>query len=271
METLEEKYKNLQLSSLNVIRSYTCMLLTDISKYKVYGTGIFIQIQDNYFLISAAHVFDNYEKLFIPLGKDKEIIKPGGITYNNSSINRAKDSVDIGFMKLDKDCVSHLLGTYNFLQADDLAINHTFENQEYYTFVGYPSTRSKISWNSDVFEVGTFFHFSTPEKNEYYSKFDRNPIVNVVTSYNRKRSYNTKQNVFANGPDLHGISGCGLWFTDPLDLFTGRIKPKLTAIMTDWPIGNRTRIIGTRIDVITESIRKYLNVDFPESKILRVK
>ncbi len=270
METLFEKYKSLQLSSLNLIKSYTCMLLTDHSKYKVYGTGVFIQIQDHYFLISAAHVFDNYRELFIPLSRDYEVITPGGTTYNHNSANRDKDTIDIGVMKLDDQCIPHLLRSYNFLQADDLAINHIFQNEEYYTFLGYPSTKSKISWNTDIFDTNSFFHFTTPKKNEEYSKLNRNPAVNVATSYNRKLSFNHKKNIFGTGPELHGISGCGLWFTDPLDLFTGIIKPKLTAIMTDWPVKNRDLIIGTRIDIITGIMREYLDIDFPESRIVRV-
>jgi hypothetical protein len=269
-ETLSEKYKSLQLSSLNLMKSYTCMLLTDTSNYKVHGTGVFIQIQNHYFLISAAHVFDKYRELFIPLSKGYEIIMPGGTTYNHKAANRDKDAIDIGVMKLDNDCISHLLRAYSFLQADDLAINHIFQSEEYYTFLGYPSTKSKVSWNTNIFETNSFFHFTTPKRNEEYSKFNRNPAVNVVTLYNRKLSFNHKKNIFGTGPDLHGISGCGLWFTDPLDLSMGIIKPKLTAIMTDWPIKNRSIIIGTRIDVITGIIRKYLDIDFPESRIVRV-
>lgn len=40
--------------------------------------------------------------------------------------------------------------------------------------------------------------------------------------------------------------------------------------MTDWPVKDRSVIIGTRIDVITGIIKKYLEVDFPESQIVRV-
>ncbi|RYJ38340.1 hypothetical protein NU08_2663 [Flavobacterium anhuiense] len=269
METLAEKYRSLQLSSLNSMKSYTCMLLTNTPK--VHGTGVFIQIQNHYFLISAAHVFDNYEELFIPLSQNYEIIKAGGEIFHINKVIREKDGVDITVMKLDDQCVPHLLRTYNFLQADDLAINHIFQSEEYYTFLGYPTTKSKILYKSDIFDSTSFFHFTTPKsKDDDYSKINRNPAVNVITSYNRKLSFNHKKMMFGTGPDLHGISGCGLWFTDPLDIFTGIVKPKLTAIMTDWPIKNRGIIIGTRIDIITGIIRKYLNVDFPESRIVRI-
>lgn len=270
METLDENYRNLQLSSLGTMRSYTCMLLTDTSNYKVHGTGVFIQIQDHYFLISAAHVFDRYRDLFIPLSKDYEIIKPGGTTFYNNPSNRDKDGIDVAVLKLDDYCVPHILRRYSFLQADDLAINHIFKDGEFYTFLGYPTTKSKVLYKTDVFDSTTFFHFTSPAKSEEYSKFNRNPALNVMASYDKKFAYNSKNNTFGTGPDLHGISGCGLWFTDPLDLSTGIIKPKLIAIMTDWPIKNRTIIIGTRIDVITGIIRKYLDIDFPESTIIRV-
>ena len=269
METFAEKYRSLQLSSLNSMRNYTCMLLTDTSNYKVHGTGVFIQVQDHYFLVSAAHVFDKYRDLFIPLARDYEIIKPGGTIFHNNIANR--DGIDVTVMKLDNYCVSHLLRRYNFLQADDLAINHLFQDEQYYTFLGYPATRSKILYKTDIFDSTTFFHFTTPEMNEDYSMLNLNPVTNVVVSYNKKLAYNSKNNTFGTGPNLHGMSGCGLWFTDPLHLSERIIKPRLTAIMTDWPVKNRSIIFGTRIDVITGIIRKHFDVDFPESRILRVK
>ncbi|MDP5199017.1 hypothetical protein [Flavobacterium sp. DG2-3] len=270
METSAEKYRALQLASLNAMRSCTCMLLTNSSNYKVHGTGVFIQIQDHYFLVSAAHVFDRYRDLFIFLSKDYEIIKPGGTTFYNNAVNREKDGIDVAVLKLDDYCVPHILRRYNFLQAEDLAINHIFKDGECYTFLGYPTTKSKVIYKTDIFDSTTFFYFTSPANNEEYSRADRNPAVNVITSYNKKLAYNSKNNTFGTGPDLHGISGCGLWYTDPLHLTEGTIKPALTAIMTDWPIKNRRVIIGTRIDVITGIIRKHLDVDFPESKIVRV-
>ncbi|WP_281233817.1 hypothetical protein [Flavobacterium gelatinilyticum] len=173
-------------------------------------------------------------------------------------------------MKLDDYCVPHILRKYSFLQADDLAINHAFKDGEYYTFLGYPSSKSKVLYKTDIFEATTFFYFTSSVKIDQYSKLNRNPAVNVMAFYNKKSAYNGKSNTFGTGPDLHGISGCGLWFTDPTHLISGIIKPKLTAIMTDWPVKNRSVVIGTRIDVIIGIIKKYLDIDFPESQIVRV-
>ncbi|MFH7010608.1 hypothetical protein ACHRV5_01985 [Flavobacterium sp. FlaQc-52] len=270
MKTPEELYRELQLMSLGSMRNYTCILLTDTSNYKVHGTGVFIQIQEHYFLVSAAHVFDRYRDLFIFLSEDYETIRPGGTTFYIGPANRERDGVDVAVLKLNDNCVQHILRRYSFVQADDLAINHTFKDGECYTFLGYPATKSKVLYKTDIFDATTFFHFTSPAKLDQYSNLNRNPAVNVVAHYNKKSAYNSRNGTFGTGPDLHGISGCGLWYTDPSHLISGTVKPKLTAIMTDWPVKNRSVIIGTRIDVITGIIKKYLDVDFPESSVVRV-
>ncbi|TXD68737.1 hypothetical protein [Aequorivita lipolytica] len=257
---------------MKIIRSYTCMLLTNYTGYKVYGTGVFIQIEDNFLLVSASHVLDNFENLFIPIEEGKNLFKPGGISFiNETSNSRNEDSVDIGFLKLDEESVKEILTTYKFLQDDDLAINHKFENQPFYTFLGFPQTFSKFSHSRNSFHSYPFFQFSTPIMESKYLKYDKSPNLNIITSYERKKSYNLKIKQFSVGPDLHGLSGCGLWFTNPMDILTQTEKPKLTAIMTDWPIKDRTKVIDTRIDVLTEVLRKKLNLKLPESNIISVK
>src|SRR5690554_3988605 len=117
--TVLKRYINVQYNNLNVIRNYTCMLLTINPEYRVYGTGVFIQIQDNFFLVSASHVLDNFENLVIPLEKGKNLFKPGGITYINQPIvSRTKDFIDVGFLKLDNESVAEILTTYQFLQEE---------------------------------------------------------------------------------------------------------------------------------------------------------
>ena len=41
--------------------------------------------------------------------------------------------------------------------------------------------------------------------------------------------------------------------------------------MTDWPISNRRRLISTRIDAITELLRKSESLNFPESNLFSFK
>lgn len=269
MTHILKNYLELQFNGAKIVKNYTCLLVTDYSNYKGYGTGIFIKIQNSFFLVTAAHVFDNFENLMIPINKGKILLKPGGESIvNNPETSRENDNIDIGILKLDEESVIELSSTYSFLDEENLLINHKFHNEPYYTFFGYPSSFAKFSQTKESFHVVPFFQFTTPAEKSIYDNIQINSSFNVVTSYDRKRSYNMKIKSFSNGPDLYGISGCGLWFTDPMHIFGKIVKPQLVAIMTDWPVKNRKCIIGTRIDIVTESIRKRFNLNFPESNLL---
>ncbi|WP_435262063.1 hypothetical protein [Tenacibaculum sp. nBUS_03] len=61
------------------------------------------------------------------------------------------------------------------------------------------------------------------------------------------------------------MSGCGLWEINNLS------KVNLVAIMTDWPKENRNRIIGVRIEIVTEFLRKHKNLDITESNLFGIK
>jgi len=61
------------------------------------------------------------------------------------------------------------------------------------------------------------------------------------------------------------MSGCGLW---DLSNFS---KVSLVGIMTDWPKNNRKIIIGIRIDIVTEILRKHYNLDITESRLFGLK
>lgn len=271
METPAEAYRNLQFASVGAVKSCTCIIMLDKANYKAHGTGVFIQIQEHYFLVSAAHVMDRHGEFFIFLSQEYEIIYPGGDTYINRTENREKDELDIAVLRLDDDCLPHIKRSYSFVQAEDLAVNHIFQPWEYYSFLGFPASKAKVKYTTDIFGITILFHFTAPIGAEYYEEFGRNPYVNVVATYNRKQVYDGSKGSYGTGPDLYGISGCGLWFTDPSDLAAGIIKPKLTAIMTDWSTKNRNIIIGTRIDVVTAMIKKFLDIDFPDSSILKIR
>lgn len=256
-EFVFKKYLELQVSNLEEIRQYTCAFIKNRESYKVHGTGVFIYVDNNYYLVSAAHVFDDFEEIAIPLEQGKFLFNPGGVSYtNNFEETRNKDKLDIGFMKLDIESVSEIKKSYKFFKSENIYTNHKPEQIPIYTFFGYPSTLSKISQTRNSFHLVPFFQFSTPSTVEKYKQLDFDPKLNIIMSYDKKRSYSLANKKFTNGPDLFGISGCGLWLTDPLDLLSKNSVPRLVAIMTEWPIKNRKCVIGTRIEIIIDSIRR---------------
>lgn len=78
MKNIIKQIAEKQIESLSIIRNHTCILIKNYSDYKVHGTGVFVKIQNLYLLISAAHVFDDFHELFIPLENGETLLKPGG-------------------------------------------------------------------------------------------------------------------------------------------------------------------------------------------------
>jgi hypothetical protein len=262
MNSISEKYALRHWEDIQKAQKYTFRFLVNHKEYyKVHGCGVFVNIDERYFILTAAHVIDLRDDLMIPLGD--ELLRPGGkIKFSNFTKTRESDFLDIAFMELDEFTVSELKKQYNFLTKENISINHNTQNSLMYTFLGYPSTFSKFSKTTQSFHSNVFFHYNKPESDEVYKNLSRNPTTNIIIKYDRKKALNTRKVEITNGPDLYGMSGCGLWFTDPIDIFKKVSEPKLVAIMTDWPIKNRNTVVGTKMQVFSQALKQEFGIDF---------
>lgn len=265
MKRIGEKF----LNCLPKIRSYTCTLLIDMGSYKQHGTGVFVKIGMKYFLFSAAHVFDDFEKLFIPIGEGKTLIKPGGhIIKNNPKGDRKCDELDVAILILDNQSVKGLSADYSFLESSNIMINHSSVDFMSYIVFGYPSTWSKKSQTRNSFHSIPFIGITKCVNLNEYKSLKIKEYLNLIVEYDRQNTPNLKSRSISYGPDLFGISGGGLWY---INIFDMEIEPKLIGIMNEWSISNRNRLISTRIDAYTEILRKKGLIDFEESELFGFK
>lgn len=265
MREIAEKYIN----SLPQIRNFTCTLFKNIDSYKQHGTGVFIKIGTKYFLFSAAHVFDDFEELFIPIEQGKTLIKPGGnIIKNNPKNDRNSDELDVAILILDNQSVKDLSIDYSFLESSNIEINHSSIDFMSYIVFGYPSSWSKKSYSRNSFHSIPFIGITKCVSLNEYKKLKRNEYLNLIVEYDRQNTPNLKSKSISYGPDLFGISGCGLWYSNNFDL---KSEPKLIGIMNEWSISNRNRLIATRIDAYTEILRKEGIIDFQETELFGFK
>lgn len=260
--TFSEKYALKKISNIKESQQFTVRFLFCHKKdYKLQGTGVLISVAKEKFLLTAAHVFDDDKELMIPLS-DNNLFVPGGTwIFNNFNGNREKDKLDIAILKLDEESANELGSKYSFLTEENLLLNHNPTNLFLYTFFGYPETFSRFRQSKGSFHCKAFFHFNFVCEDKIYLELDRSKQTNIIVNYNKQKSINYKLKTLAVGPDLFGMSGCGLWFTEPENIEIENIKPKLVAIMTDWPIKNRNCVVGTKIDVIIETIRKEFGIN----------
>lgn len=272
MNEILNHYKDLQLKDIAEAYSCTCQLITiKDGNPKSHGTGIFIEVDAQKFLVTAAHVIDNKtDNLFIPVG-EHNLLSPGGdVTFTALTQNREKDKIDIAIFKLYPETVSKIPPIYKFLSQSQLGVSHEFLNLPMYSAVGFPTSKSKIKYKEDKFITKPFFYTTMPTDAKFYEQLNRDFHSNIIVNYDKNRVFNHTNSTISNGPDTYGMSGCGLWFSDPKEIVSGNNSKQLVAVMTDWPKENRKCWIGTRIDVITEVLRIKYGLNLPKSNILKV-
>ncbi|MNL32651.1 hypothetical protein D3C87_1545150 [compost metagenome] len=169
---------------------------------------------------------------------------------------------------LDNQSVKDLSIEYCFLESSNIELNHSTTDVLSYIVFGYPSSWSKKSNSRNSFHLIPFFSFTNCVNSDEYKKLKRKEHITIIVEYDRKNTPNLKSKSISYGPDLFGISGCGLWHINPFD---PKSEPKLIGIMNEWSISNRSRLFATRIDAYTEILRKKNIIEFQESELFEYK
>lgn len=272
MEILDY-YREIQLEAAKEAYKSTChyLVIRDGNPHP-HGSGVFIEINNLKFLITAAHVVDDKEDE-IYVGVDThELVKLGGeLTKNIAVGQRDNDKIDISILKLNQKTIEKLGNKYDFIKQGELGINHEFKSLPMYTSVGFPASKSKYNSYKNEIKSSPFIYITMPAEQTIYDELQCESFSNVIVYYDKGKVKDYKTGQFFTGPDPFGISGSGLWFTPSQVKAKGAyIDKQLVAILTEWSKENRKFWIGTRIDVITEVIRQKYNLTFEKSKIVRV-
>ncbi len=229
------------------------------------GSGVLFEINNEYFIFTAAHVFtENRKDVYIV--SNGEAISLGGMLYTTplpKSGLRKDDKIDISIIHMHNSIAEKIKTDYKFLNQSDLELGHYVDINTNYILAGYPITKTKKKWGvkgvlkSEPFvaNLDTFVRFD-------YKLYNFNVTSHIAIEYN-DNLISQKNTIPHLGPKLEGISGSGVWHFQQLDELKF-IKPKLVGIVIEQIKETRNKaIVATRIDIIT----KFLNNQF-ELKIL---
>jgi hypothetical protein len=256
----------------DIMRS-TGLLFKDVDDFpSPLASCIFVKFGNSYFLITAAHVYDEGPSdLFIIL-PDKEITIGGELASTRLPVSgdRKDDKIDIAFIKIQDDIVNDISQRFKFIEIEEVGISHELQfNHNYFVF-GFPATRPthKMKMLKNI-PTKIFSFWTSPLSAENYLKTKFKPHQNILLRFNKKEVFNKATNIKQKAPDIEGISGCGLWYiSDPSLENTSK---KLIGIITENDQNPLKKyLIATRIDVLTEAIRKLFKIDIPESNVAKV-
>jgi hypothetical protein len=261
METAWRRLFELQREATSASRALSAPV--PILRYKgasdepdSHGLGIFIEISDQFILLTAAHVLDGGDDSDLRAGVNKSFVSLDGMWYRTRlpfSGNREHDKVDIGYCILEDDeTLSELQSSDRVLNRSDVILNEPLPGLSLRT-CGYPVSRIKFGDDHSVITDLTSVEGDeiTPED---YEELGLDPKINIAMRYNRKRMFSPRlARTMTPVQKLEGMSGGGI-FVEAFDDQPPFVKFKLVGITTNHSKVNPSIIYGTRLTEFVKGI-----------------
>ncbi|MCC7291087.1 MAG: hypothetical protein IT449_03380 [Phycisphaerales bacterium] len=227
-------------------------------------TGVLYAVADQHFILTASHVEDDGRTLqnailaslplYVSNGKLDSLPVPlCGPECGFHGTEASKPSArDICAIRLDTETVEYLKSAKDFLRH--YRIRHHDDGHGIYVIAGYPRAWTDDSSNGvtehPLFFLARAFRGNFPAGTRY----DRQ--VHIALEFTRDALEGDSGNAVAL-PDIHGISGCGIWrIADVIDSTPWRSpqhEPQLVAIEHSWSRAGGY-VLGTRIAHVTQRI-----------------
>lgn len=245
------------------------------------GSGVFIKLDDCYYIVTAAHVVQGYalKKLRNPYRSDDDYddsseahltLNNIGIFYNQSyyPIQRVvftnvengiiENNVDLAVLFLDLESAEELKQSFIFVSINRMILNHTINTKSRYFIYGYPADWTEIVDSTEKIISKPFKYITKGilvQELTNISHYDAR--YNILLSYDKRIMVYTESGQPLEDFCPKGISGCGLWY------YAGRQGLSLIGIMIEdkWTQQQQPLMMATRIDEVIAIIRKAKSQD----------
>ncbi len=215
---------------------------TDPDFGKLVGTGVFVEINDTVFILTADHVAADLSKY--PMGA----FSNGSDTPHpiQSQFLRCKQSnLDLAILPVPPN--SFVRGEIHPLTLSDFAPQSGLKQREIVFIHGYPDKDSRFSALAEAV-YSSSLPYATFEGVATWADFD--PKLHFALEYDQADAQRDESGADAWLKDPPGLSGSGAWRTFQDVSGEGDVlKSKLMGIIHRWDRDGRS-LIGTRIEAI---------------------
>lgn len=239
------------------VKSHTLPIPAIVNgRMTVDGSGVLIELRNNFYLVTAEHVVQNNT---ITL----EVGSPLSASDFGTFIRISDADIIIYQVKNPQAFIND--GRLAFVANDEIVLGesgHFTHDTHDYWVCGYPSSKSKRLWgNSSKVEAWPFGFMTRQMSHDEYCNYPFDPRFHLIVHFREDLIVNGKTKQRQNPPNLEGISGGGVWRVQD-----DRIS--LAGIITEkYPRQRPTSIVSTRIDVVTEVIRRTWDLSIQASPL----
>ena len=239
-------------------------------RLKPFGSGVFAKIHNDYFILTASHIADFFEKnpdedLQIRVGEKLFINVLGDIKYTDIE---KSEGVDMAYIKLDKQLIEPLAKPYKPLEIDKVRNHHNLFYAMNYCVLGYPE--KNITKEKETFNTGASYFLTSASKDNRYQnyKYDKKDYI-IVDMAGKGIDIETNEETKVD-TRFYGISGCGLWlllfYKNPI---TGKdeVDYRLVGIMTEFKKSKYFCLIANKIILLIEALKVIEKYKFREIEV----
>ncbi len=226
------------------------------------GTCTLIEVAQNKYIVSAAHVFDENQYSSLYFGSSSELEPLEGNIFSTQNVDgkRSNDHFDFAWMKIPQKLLSKL-NNVNFISENDIANGKENSKGRFYLALGYPNSKNrKINILQKSVKPMYFKYGATVQSNiKLCQKLNISGNQHLFLNYDLKGSRNSDGNKVASIKPT-GISGGGLI---DMGIFasTDKLLPdvsfvgKLAGILIENHKAHKA-ISAIKINVIVDQIKK---------------
>ncbi len=172
------------------------------------GSGVLVEIGEELFALTAAHVTDPSEddELYMP-AVDGIVPISGGLAYNPVSRHdsREEDKADMAYYHLSEEWRCKMHPSLKPISIDDLLMEDDLETGNLFTFVGYPWRKMKSCPGELKTEQITYTGHAMPPN--IYEQLGYSRRVHIVIRMRLKKTYSALYESHQIAPHPQGISG----------------------------------------------------------------
>jgi hypothetical protein len=212
------------------------------------GSSVLVVIEEEYFLLTAAHVTDHVDEshfLFTP-GNDHIIQVEGKFAQLGRAGERDEkaSALDVAYYRLEQSFIERLSESYRPIDMAGIDMLDRALGRDLYSLAGYPAATSTVKPDSCAAEF--FAMTGAVPHDRFYRKLGYRRDMHVLTQFNVRRNVMLRGRAKST-PEPWGMSGGGI-FSWPRDAnpLEPNPDPKLVGITTNWH-QRHAIFAGTRI------------------------
>ena len=181
------------------------------------GSGVLFRAGDFRFVLTAAHVADAASLCPLITGTAQTLLRLEGswtAIKPPRGQGRLADQLDIAVLTLKRGS-SAAIPDSSFIEVSELDTTARELDDEIFLVAGYPGTKRRAPRNSPALEVEFYPALAVSRPRRDYEALHLNPDHHMLLGFSKKRMWRRGVRLIA--PDLHEMSGCGVWAIGPED------------------------------------------------------